>query len=380
MRSRDWPSIGVHVDLRRLGRLVRPRQAAAGRPVRLRLPVPALLVSPYAKRGYVDHTTLDATSILKFIEQNWGLRPLASRDGSAQSIAGAFDFALPPRQAAFVGLERRGSQGRPAAPLGGLRLLPRRAGHRRGADRRRAGHEPPADRRRGRRGQHPRGGLAPMSRARSLCVSVVAVAAASIGAPGAAGTAAALAGADGPGRGDDHPGDAEPQGRVARTGPADGRAGPVAPPDPDRRPAHRRDVRRRRAAGAPRAAHAGQDGRHRELRPLARLPRPRAAGVAGALLPPAPPLRGPARRRCRARRRRGRPVPQPQRLCALAARPDRVGAGTRVVAYGDHVAVKNVEYSVDDARVQGLSVVNRAQQRFVPAKDRRVGSRCCCTP
>jgi phospholipase C len=71
---------------------------------------PALLVSPYAKRGYVDHTTLDVTSVLKFIEQNWGLRPLASRDRGAQSIAGAFDFAQPPRKAAFIGLDR----GRPA--------------------------------------------------------------------------------------------------------------------------------------------------------------------------------------------------------------------------------------------------------------------------
>jgi phospholipase C len=67
---------------------------------------PALLVSPYAKRGYVDHTTLDVTSVLKFIEQNWGLRPLASRDRGAQSITGAFDFAQPPRKAAFIGLDR----------------------------------------------------------------------------------------------------------------------------------------------------------------------------------------------------------------------------------------------------------------------------------
>ncbi|MEA2305354.1 MAG: hypothetical protein QOH43_2634 [Solirubrobacteraceae bacterium] len=46
--------------------------------------------------------------------------------------------------------------------------------------------------------------------------------------------------------------------------------------------------------------------------------------------------------------------------------------GTRVVAFGDHVAVKQVEYTVDDARVEGLSVVNRAQQRFLPSKVQRV--------
>jgi phospholipase C len=64
--------------------------------------VPALLVSPYARRGYVDHTELDHTSFLKFIEQNWGLRPLARRDARANSFMGAFDFSRPPAPAAVV--------------------------------------------------------------------------------------------------------------------------------------------------------------------------------------------------------------------------------------------------------------------------------------
>ena len=68
---------------------------------------PALLVSPYAKKGLIDHTTLDFTSMLKFIEDNWRLEPLASRDRKANSIAGAFDFTRGPRRAAFIGLERR---------------------------------------------------------------------------------------------------------------------------------------------------------------------------------------------------------------------------------------------------------------------------------
>jgi phospholipase C len=63
---------------------------------------PALLVSPYAKEGYVDSTTLDSTSILKFIETNWGLKPLASRDRRAKSFTSAFNFAQAPRPPAFV--------------------------------------------------------------------------------------------------------------------------------------------------------------------------------------------------------------------------------------------------------------------------------------
>jgi len=37
-----------------------------------------LTVSPYAKKGYVDHTYGDRASLLKFIEKNWGLEPLSS--------------------------------------------------------------------------------------------------------------------------------------------------------------------------------------------------------------------------------------------------------------------------------------------------------------
>jgi phospholipase C len=73
---------------------------------RLGFRVPALLVSPYARRGYVDSTQLDTTSILRFIEDNWRLRPLASRDARANSLAGAFDFAAGPRAPAIVSAER----------------------------------------------------------------------------------------------------------------------------------------------------------------------------------------------------------------------------------------------------------------------------------
>jgi phospholipase C len=75
--------------------------------------VPALLVSPYARRGAVDSTPLDHTSILKFIERNWRLAPLARRDAQARSFAEAFDFAREPRKpsiiAAQLGSAQRGS-------------------------------------------------------------------------------------------------------------------------------------------------------------------------------------------------------------------------------------------------------------------------------
>ncbi len=68
--------------------------------------VPALLISAYAKKGSVNHTQLDFTSILKFIENNWSIAPLADRDAKANDIVSAFDFTQQPRQPVFVSLTR----------------------------------------------------------------------------------------------------------------------------------------------------------------------------------------------------------------------------------------------------------------------------------
>jgi len=59
--------------------------------------VPALIVSPYAKRGIVAHGQYDHASILKFIEWRFGLEPLTERDRRAGAFLEAFDFDQPPR-------------------------------------------------------------------------------------------------------------------------------------------------------------------------------------------------------------------------------------------------------------------------------------------
>ena len=59
--------------------------------------VPALIVSPYAKRGIVAHSQYDHASILKFIEWRFGLEPLTERDRRAEAFLEAFDFDQPPR-------------------------------------------------------------------------------------------------------------------------------------------------------------------------------------------------------------------------------------------------------------------------------------------
>ena len=58
--------------------------------------VPAVVVSPYARRGHVDHTIYGFESILKMIRYRYGLPPLTPRDLFANNIAAAFDFESKP--------------------------------------------------------------------------------------------------------------------------------------------------------------------------------------------------------------------------------------------------------------------------------------------
>lgn len=51
---------------------------------------PLIVISPYAKPGYVDSTFYDHTSILKTIEKRWNLAPLGTRDAAANDLGNAF--------------------------------------------------------------------------------------------------------------------------------------------------------------------------------------------------------------------------------------------------------------------------------------------------
>lgn len=53
--------------------------------------VPMLIVSPFAKKGFVDHTVYDTSSILKTIETRFGLQPLTARDARADDLRNALD-------------------------------------------------------------------------------------------------------------------------------------------------------------------------------------------------------------------------------------------------------------------------------------------------
>ncbi len=64
---------------------------------------PALIISPYTVAGdnpdggSIDPTVYEFSSVLRFIEDLHGLKPMTDRDAQASPLAGAFDFTQPPR-------------------------------------------------------------------------------------------------------------------------------------------------------------------------------------------------------------------------------------------------------------------------------------------
>jgi phospholipase C len=64
---------------------------------------PALIISPYTRAGEnpaggsIDPTVYEFSSVLRFVEDLHGLKPLTDRDAQASPLAGAFDFSRPPR-------------------------------------------------------------------------------------------------------------------------------------------------------------------------------------------------------------------------------------------------------------------------------------------
>ncbi len=59
--------------------------------------VPMLIVSAYVK-PHVDHTVYEFGSVLRFIEDTWGLGTLGKNDADSTSIGNAFDFTMSPRK------------------------------------------------------------------------------------------------------------------------------------------------------------------------------------------------------------------------------------------------------------------------------------------
>ncbi len=61
--------------------------------------VPLIVISPYARKGYVTHVRYETSSVLRYIEDNFGLAPMAASDKRANDPADdAFDYSQKPRK------------------------------------------------------------------------------------------------------------------------------------------------------------------------------------------------------------------------------------------------------------------------------------------
>jgi phospholipase C len=92
--------------------------------------VPLIVISPYAKKGYVTHVQYETASVVRFMEGTFGLPPMAAADSRANDPAiDAFDYLQTPRpfkrfagarpDGYWVNLDRGSRlQGRPASFIG----------------------------------------------------------------------------------------------------------------------------------------------------------------------------------------------------------------------------------------------------------------------
>src|SRR6266851_749357 len=99
MRGQDWSSTAVFLTWDDFGGFydhVAPQQIDG---YGLGFRVPLLVISPYAKKGFIDHTQYEFSSMLRFAEDELGLPTLTNRDKAANDMMDAFDFnqsARPP--------------------------------------------------------------------------------------------------------------------------------------------------------------------------------------------------------------------------------------------------------------------------------------------
>jgi uncharacterized protein (TIGR03437 family) len=81
----DWGGFYDHVDP--------PQVDQYGLGIR----VPGLVISPYARQGYIDHKTYSFESWLRIVEERFGIVPMTARDNMANDMIDAFDFTQQPR-------------------------------------------------------------------------------------------------------------------------------------------------------------------------------------------------------------------------------------------------------------------------------------------
>jgi hypothetical protein len=96
MQSQYWPNTAIFLTWDDYGgfydHVVPPQLDQFGLGPR----VPMIIISPYAQPGYISHTQYEFSSVLKFIEERFGLPPLTARDAGANDTTDSFNFEQAP--------------------------------------------------------------------------------------------------------------------------------------------------------------------------------------------------------------------------------------------------------------------------------------------
>jgi phospholipase C len=105
MNSQYWQSTAIIITWDDYGgfydHVVPPIVDAYGEGFR----VPTLIISPYAKHGYIDQTQYEFGSLLSFVEANFGLPKLGARDSvgiGQNNMMNSFDFSQNPQPPLIV--------------------------------------------------------------------------------------------------------------------------------------------------------------------------------------------------------------------------------------------------------------------------------------
>lgn len=103
MNSPQWPSTALFLVWDDWGGFfdhVEPpvvERWSDGTPFRYGFRVPCLVISPYARQGYISHQLHSFVSLLRFKETIFNLKPLTERDAQASDLLDCFDFNQAPR-------------------------------------------------------------------------------------------------------------------------------------------------------------------------------------------------------------------------------------------------------------------------------------------
>ncbi|MBV9699880.1 MAG: hypothetical protein JO078_07125 [Candidatus Eremiobacteraeota bacterium] len=97
-KSQFWNSTAIFVQWDDWGGLYDPVKPPFADYDGLGFRVPLMVISPYAKNGYVSHVQYETASVLRFAEDLFGLPQLSAADARATSpAADCFNFSQPPR-------------------------------------------------------------------------------------------------------------------------------------------------------------------------------------------------------------------------------------------------------------------------------------------